>query len=158
MSIVRTLVNKQLIRAESDMRAGTPDDVVVHAESYLILLEEHLVRLRDLKGIPRNGDAMQSPFAMELVEQIRGAIRSAVVLTGSERNRIESLISSFTTVSGWSAVETFNLLAYRDACDWELIGTHVRTISRGANMSVTDAVLEAKRLRREAYFDHRKAA
>ena len=140
------------------MRAGTPDDVVAHAESYLLLLEEHIVRLRDLKGIPRAGDAMQSPFARELVEQIRGTMRSAIEHATSERNRIESLISSFTMVSGWNAVETFNLLAYRNACDWELIGTHVRTISQGANMSISDAVLDAKRLRREAFFDYRKAA
>lgn len=158
MSIVRTLVNKQLIQAEADMRAGTPDDVVAHAESYFMLLEEHLVRLRDLKGIPRNGDAMQSPFARELVEQIRGAIRSAIEQATTERNRIESLISSFTMVSGWSAVETFNLLGFRGACDWELIGTHVRSISQGADMSVNEAVLDAKRLRHESYFDLRKAA
>ena len=158
MKIVKSLVNEQLLQADADMRAGTPDDVVAHAESYLLLLEEHIVRLRDLKGIPRAGDAMQSPFARELVEQIRGAMRSAIEHATSERNRIESLISSFTMVSGWNAVETFNLLAYRNACDWELIGTHVRTISQGANMSISDAVLDAKRLRREAFFDYRKAA
>jgi hypothetical protein len=158
MSIAKLLVNKQLVQAESDMRAGTPDDVVAHAESYLLLLDTYVNRLRDLKGIPRVADAGQSPFARELVEQIRGAIRYAIESATGERKRIESLIGSFTMVSGWNAVETFNLLGYRNACDWELIGTHVRTASKGANMSVTDAVLEAKRLRREAYFDSRKAA
>ena len=158
MSIVRSLANKQLIQADADMRTGKPDDVVAHAEAYLMLLEEQIARLRDLRGIPRNGDAMQSPFAMELVEQIRGAMRSAIEHATNERNRIEALISSFTMVSGWSAVDTFNLLAYRNACDWQLIGTHVRNSSKGANMSVTDAVMEAKRLRREAYFEYRKAA
>jgi len=158
MKIVKSLVNEQLLRAEADMRAGTPEDVVSHAEGYLLLLETYVNRLRDLKGIPRVADAGQSPFARELVEQIRGAIRAAIENATSERNRIESLLDSFTRVSGWNAVETFNLLQYRNACDWELIGTQVRTASRGANMSVTDAVLEAKRLRREAYFDSRKAA
>jgi hypothetical protein len=158
MNIVRSLVNKQLLQADADMRAGSPDDVVANAEEYLLLLEEYVVRLRDLKGIPRTGDAMASPFAAELVEQIRGAVRSAIEHATSERNRIESLLSSFTMVSGWSAAETFNLLGYKNACDWELIGTHVRTISQGANLTVTDAVVEAKRLRREAYFEYRKAA
>ena len=158
MSIATSLVNKQLRQADADMRAGTPDDVVAHAESYMLLLEEHIVRLRDLKGIPRTSDAMQSPFALELVEQIRGAMRSAIEHATNERNRIEALISSFTMVSGWAAVETFNLLAYRNACDWSLIGSQVRNISKGATMTVTDAVLEAKRLRRESYFDYRKAA
>ena len=158
MNIVRSLANKQLLRAEADMRAGTPDDVVANAEAYLLLLEEYVDGLRNLKGIPRTGDAEQSPFAVELVEQIRGAVRSAIEHTTSERNRIESLLSSFTMVTGWSAAETFNLLGFRGACDWELIGTQVRTVSHGANMSVTDAVMEAKRLRREAYFEYKKAA
>jgi hypothetical protein len=60
-------------------------------------------------------------------------------------------------VTGWSAVETFNLLGYRNTRDWALIGTRVRTVDRKMNMSVNDAVLEAKRLRREAYFDPPKA-
>ena len=158
MNIVGSLENKQLLQAEADMRAGTPDNVMAHAEDYLLLLDTYLARLRDFKRIPRIADAGRSPFARELVEQIRGAVRVAIENATSERNRIESLISSFTTVSGWSAVETFNLLGYRNACDWELIGTQVRNASKGANLSVTDAVLEAKRLRREAYFDFRKAA
>jgi hypothetical protein len=140
------------------MRSGTPDDVVANTEAYLLLLEEYVVRLRELKGIPSTGDASQSPFALELVGQLRGAVRSAIEHATSERNRIESLLSSFTMVSGWSAAETFNLLRYRNACDWELIGTQVRTVSHGANMSITDAVTEAKRLRREAYFQSREAA
>ena len=158
MNIVRSLVNEHLLQADADMRAGTPDDVEANAEGYLLLLEEYVVRLRELKGIPRTGDAMESPFAAELVEQIRGAVRSAIEHATSERNRIESLLASFTMVSGWSAAETFNLLGFRNACDWELIGTKVRSVSRGASMSVTGAVIEAKRLRREAYFDQRKAA
>jgi hypothetical protein len=158
MKIARSLVNEQLLHAEAGMRAGTPDDVVVNAEEYLLLLDTYVDQLRGLKGIPRLGGADQSPFARELVEQIRATVRSAIEHATSERNRIESLISSFTMVSGWNAVETFNLLGYRNVCDWELIGTQVRTSSKGANMSVTDAVIEAKRLRREAYFDSRKAA
>ena len=158
MNIVRSLDNEQLTRAEADMQAGTPDDVVAHAEEYLRLLDAHLTRLRDHKGVPRVADAGQSPFARELVEQVRGAVRASIEHVTSERNRIESLIASFTMVTGWSAAETFNLLGYRNACDWELIGTRVRSASKGADMSVTDAVTEAKRLRREAYFDSMMAA
>ena len=158
MNIVRSIVNDQLTRAEADIRAGSPDDVVAHAEEYLRLLDAHLVRLRDHKGVPRVADAGHSPFARELVEQIRGAVRASIEHVTSERNRIESLIASFTMVTAWSAAETFNLLAYRNACDWELIGTRVRSVSKGADMSVMDAVLEAKRLRREAYFESRMAA
>ena len=157
MSTVRSLFNKKLIRAEADMRAGTPDEIVAQAQDYLFLLEEYVDRLRTLKGIPRVGDAGQSPFALELIEQIRGAVRSAIEHATSERNRIESLITSFTMVSGWSAVETFNMLGYRNACDWALVGTQVRAASQGANMNITDAVAEAKRLRREAFFGSTKA-
>ena len=64
MNIVRSLVNEHLLQADADMRAGTPDDVEANAEGYLLLLEEYVVRLRELKGIPRTGDAMESPFAV----------------------------------------------------------------------------------------------
>ena len=153
MSVVNALFNKELIQAEADMRAGTPDEIVARAEDYLILLEEYVAKLRTLKGIPRVADAMHSPFALELVDQVRGAVRSAIENATSERNRIETLITSFTEVSAWSAVDTFNLVHYREASDWALVGTHVRALSNGDDMSIPDAVDEAKRLRREAYFD-----
>lgn len=158
MRIVKSLENEHLLQAEADMRGGTSDNVVAHAGEYLTLLDAYIRRLSELKRIPRVSIAEQSPFARELVEQVRGVVSSAIEHATSERNRIESLIDSFTRVGGWNAVETFNLLRYRNACDWDLIGTQVRTVSHGASMSVTDAVLEAKRLRREAYFDYQKAA
>ena len=152
MNIKQSMVNKQLLQAQADMRGGTPDEVLENAESYLLLIEEYLERLRGLKGIPSIGDGGESPFAIELVEQIRGAVRSSIEEVTTERNRIESLIGSFTKVSGWSAVETLNAYGFRGVCDWELIGTSVRNASNGADMTIQEAVVEAKRLRREAYF------
>ena len=151
MTIVKSLVNEKLIRAEAVLRGGTAEEVVALAERYLVLLDEYLDRLRSLKGIPQPVDALQSRLAGELVEQIRGAVRSAVEHATAERNRTESLLNSLKDVSGWSAVETFNSAAYKGACDWELIGSNVRTIAGGANLGVAVAVAEAKRLRREAY-------
>ena len=151
MTIVKSLVNEKLMQAEAVLRGGTPDDVVAQAESYLGLLDEYLDRLRKLKGIPQPTDALQSRLAGELVEQIRSAVRTAIEHATAERNRIDSLLSSLKDVSGWSAVETFNASAYKGACDWELVGTHVRTIAGGADLIITDAVVEAKRLRRETY-------
>ena len=151
MTIVKSLVNEQLRQAETVLRGGTPDDVVALAESYFGLLDEYLDRLRKLKGIPRPADALQSRLAGELVEEIRTAVRTAIEHATAERNRIEALLSSLKDVSGWRAVDTFNSASYKGACDWELIGSNIRTIAGGANLGVTDAVAEAKRLRREAY-------
>ena len=153
MTIVRSLVNEQLMQADALLRGGTPDDIVALAEGYLGLLDEYLERLRGLKGIPQPADALGSQLAGELVEQIRGAVRFAIEHATAEHNRIESLLSSFKDVSGWRAVETLNSSTYKGACDWELIGSNVRTIAAGANLGITDAVAEAKRLRREEYCD-----
>ena len=108
--------------------------------------------LRKLKWDPNNGQAAQSAMARELTDQIRSAIRCEIEGTTSERNRIGTLIESFTMVSGWSAVETFNRHNFRNACDWELVGTGVKSIANGASMSIVEAVDEAKRIRREAFF------
>lgn len=158
MHIVKTLVNEQLLQAEAKMREGTPDELVSDAQGYLSLLEEYLEKLRNVKGIPRKPAEDESPFARELVEQIRVAVRSAIEHTTNERNRVEALLASFTMVTGWSAVETLNLLAFKAASDWELIGSQVRSVSRGTRMTLNDAVLEAKRMRRERYFDAKEAA
>ena len=158
MRLIKTLTNPDLEHARADLDEGTPDDVVARAELYLEVIDRHLVRLRTLKGVPRLSFAAQSQFARTLIEDIRSAIRTEIEATTDERNRIEELLASLTTVSGWAAAETFNDRSYLNVCDWELIGTQVRSICAGATLDIPSAVSEASRLRREAFFMVRKAA
>lgn len=158
MRLVKSMENTGLEIARTALEEGTPDDVVRRAEDYLVLLEEHLGALRNLKGIPRASFAARSKFAQLLIEQTRTAIRTEIESSTSEKNRIRALLDSLLMVSGWAAVQTLNEQRFQDACDWELIGTSVRSISAGAALAIPEAVIEASRLRREAYFMTRKAA
>lgn len=158
MRLIKSLENHRLGIARSDLDEGTPDDVVVRAEAYLALLEEHLENLRSLKGVPRVEFAEQSRFARLLIEQVRSAIRTEIEESTSERNRIADLLESLTMVTGWASVQTLNEQAFRNACDWELIGTAVRSITAGATMSLPEAAAEVGRLHREKFFADRNAA
>jgi hypothetical protein len=158
MRLIKSTENRGLEIARMGLEEGTADDVVVRAERYLVLLEEHLGALRSLKGVPQVNFAAQSKFASLLIEQIRAAIRAEIETSTSEKNRIRTLLDSLLMVSGWTAVQTLNQQEYHNACDWELIGTSIRSTAAGASMTIPEAVIEAVRLRREAYFVVRKAA
>lgn len=158
MRLIKTLANPALAHARADLDEGTPDDVVARAEQYLEVIDRHLVQLRRLKGVPKIGFAAQSQFARSLIEQVRAAIRTEIEDTTDEKNRIEELLASLTMVSGWAAARAFNDHLYQNVCDWELIGTQVRSISAGAALGIPLAAAEAGRLRREAFFVVHKAA
>ena len=158
MRLIKSMENSNLNNARTALEEGTPDDVVRRAEKYLVLLEQHLDSLRSLKGVPRASYAAQSKFASLLIEQTRAAIRTEIESSTGEKNRIRALLDSLLMVSGWAAVQTLNGQRFQDACDWELIGTSVRSIAAGASLAIPEAVIEASRLRREAYFVTRKAA
>lgn len=158
MRLIKSLENEGLQIARSDLEEGTPDDIVANAEAYLELIDKHLDALRNLKGIPQASFAAQSGFARLLIEQVRGSIRTEIEDSTSEKNRIEALLESVTMVTGWASIETLNQSNFRNSCDWALIGTSVRSASAGSSMTIPEAVTEASRLRREAFFVVRKAA
>ena len=158
MRLLTSSDNTKLTIARSYLEEGTPDDVIIRAEAYVALLEEHLLSLRSLKGVPKVSFAAQSRFAGLLVEQVRSSIRTEIESATNERNRIKALLESLTVVTGWASVQTLNQQTYRDACDWELVGTSVRSASVGISMTIQETVTEAIRLRREAFFAVRKAA
>lgn len=158
MRLIKSMENSGLDNARDALERGTPDDIVVRAEKYLALLEEHLDSLRSLKGIPRASFAAQSRFATLLIEQTRAAIRIEIEDSTCEKNRVRVLLDSLLMISGWNAVQTLNEQSFKNACDWELIGTSVRSASAGASLTIPECVIEASRLRREAYFIDRRAA
>ena len=151
MKIIKLLINEDLRAAEIAFERATGGDVIELARIYLGLLNAYREQLHKLGGIPQIDHAMRSAIAKELVEQSRHAVRSAIETTTSERNRVESLLESFTLISGWEAAAAFNEVHYEGANDWELVGSEVHSLSRDAGMSVQAAVTTAGALRREAY-------
>ena len=153
MKIINLLINEDLLKAELALEKASADDVVELGQSYLEKLKEYREQLHQLGGIPEISFAQQSRLGRELIEQSRKAVRAAIEVTTNERNRVESLVDSFTLINGWDAAATFNRLRHKDSTDWELAGAEVRIASNGERMTVTEAVETAGKLRREAYIN-----
>jgi hypothetical protein len=104
-----------------------------------------------LQGTP----VSQHSASLSLTEEVpdRTTIREAIERTTRERNRTHLLLLSFTTVSGYEAVEIFNQRKYEGHDDWELRASGVKF--RGGDdtdlMTIQEAVALAGILRREDY-------
>ena len=151
------LVNENLLEAKRGLEQATGENIVQLCREYLSMLSQYRDRLYNLRGTPEICLRQNSRMARELVEQTRKAIRASVEVTTKERNETESLLKSFTTISGYEAAETFNRLEYNGFCDWELRagGVRVKNAVGDKPLSVQEAVDTAGRLRREAYIAHK---
>jgi len=153
MLIVNLLVNENLLNAESALNQADSGNIIELCRKYLLMLNNYRDELSKLRGAPEIGFQKSSALARELTEQVRKAIRSAIEITTRERNQTESLLNSFTAISGYEAVETFNQLFYKGVDNWELQAGGVRS-KRNKEVeliTVQDAVETAGLLRREAY-------
>lgn len=155
MKVINLLINEDLLAAELALEKACADNVVELGKQYLEKLKEYRQQLHKLGGIREIDFAQQSKLGRELIEQSRKAIRSAIEVTTSERNRVESLMDSFTLINGWDAAATLSRLGHKDSNDWELSGTQVRIANNGERMSIAVAVETASRLRREVYISER---
>ena len=98
---------------------ATSDNIIELCKRYLALLLENradLYKLPDTLGIGQ----WSGPFMLEDTGRARKAIRAMVESATLERNRVELLLRSFTTVSGYEAVGTLNRVKYKGRDDWEL--------------------------------------
>jgi len=154
--IVNLLVNEELLKAEYAFNQATDGNIVELCRKYLSLLIEYRDELFKLRGTPEINQAPSTPLARELTEQVRRAIRAAVEITTRERNNAESLIGSFTAISGYEAIETFNQLKYKGFDTWELGSGGAHPTGAGdERITVQEAVETAGRLRREEYIAHK---
>ena len=84
-------------------------------------------------------------------------MRTALEFTVREHNKTQSLLNSFTSISGYQATATFNKLKYKGFDSWEMQSSGVRL--KGTNndefMTIQQAVEIAGALRREAYIKHK---
>jgi hypothetical protein len=142
---------EQRLRASKQaVNRATSDSIVEQCKQYLALLSEYRGRLYELQGTPAVSQQSASPALTEEVPD-RKTIREAIERTTHERNGTQLLLLSFTTVSGYEAVEIFNERKYEGHDDWELRASGVKF--RGGDdrdlMTVQEAVDLAGLLRRE---------
>ncbi len=153
MLIVEMLINENLLKAEAELNQADCDNIIECCRKYLQMLTEYREDLYKLRGSSEINLRQTTPLARELVEQVRKAIRSAVEVTTRERNRTELLLNSFTSITGYEAVETFNRLKYRGLDNWELKANSINSHHTDGfdQIALHEAIETASLLRREAY-------
>lgn len=145
-------LEEKLNHARLALKGATGENIVELCKQYLALLAEYRSKLYELQWTSRT----RQRFASSSPENIAGtrkAIRAAIENTTKERNGTEILLLSFTTVSGYQAVEIFNRRKYAGRDDWELRASGVKStgISGGDLMTIQEAVDVAGLLRREEH-------
>ena len=142
-------LEQRLQASKQAVNRATSESIVKQCKDYLALLAEYRNQLYELQT-PGLNQQSASPSLSEEVPD-RKTIREAIERTTQERNRTQLLLLSFTTVSGYEAVEIFNQRNYGGHDDWELRASGVKF--RGGDnsdlMTVQEAVDLASLLRRE---------
>ena len=147
-------LEERLQASKHALNRATSESIVEHCKHYLAVLAEYRSQLYDLQVTPGLNQQSASPSLTEEVPD-RKTIREAIERTTRERNRTQLLLLSFTTVSGYEAVEIFNQRKYEGHDDWELraSGVKFRGGDNGDLMTVQEAVDVAGMLRREAHLE-----
>ena len=143
-------LEQRLKASEQAVNRATSESIIEQCKQYLELLAEYRRQLYELQGTFGVGQQSPSPSLTEEVPD-RKTIREAIERTTRERNRTQLLLLSFSTVSGYEAVEIFNQRKYEGHDDWELRASGVKF--RGGDncdlMTIQEAVDLAGMLRRE---------
>ena len=144
-------LEEKLQASKQALNTATSENIIEQCKQHLALLAEYRIQLYKLQDHP--GVRQQSTPSLSGEVPDRGAIRAAIETTTRERNRTHVLLLSFTTVSGYEAVEIFNQRNYEGHNDWELRASGVRF--RGGDnsdlMTIQEAVDLASLLRRKDY-------
>jgi hypothetical protein len=151
------LVNENLLDAKLAVKQANTENILQLCKDYLLLLSKYRDQLYKLRGTPEICLQQSTVMARELVEQTRKAIRTSLEVTTSERNEIEALLKTFTSINGFEATKTFNRLEYKGFDNWELRtgGVRLKDDIDGKQLSIQEAVKIAGNLRRKAYVDHK---
>lgn len=150
----------KLRHARYALEGATTDNIIELCKQYLALLAEYraeLYKLPDTLGFNRRPGS----FSCEDVDDARKEVRAAIESLTRERNTTEALLRSFTSVSGYEAVETLNREKYKGHDDWELRAGGVARFSgdgAGERMTALEAVDIAGLLRREEHVARSAAA
>ena len=142
-------LEEKLQASKQALNTATSENIIEQCKQHLALFVEYRIQLYKLQDLP--GVRQESTPSLSGEVPDREAIRAAIETTTHERNRTQVLLLSFTTVSGYEAVEIFNRRNYGGHDDWELRASGVKF--RGGDnsdlMTVQEAVDLASLLRRE---------
>jgi hypothetical protein len=144
-------LEKKLQHTRWALKGATSGNVIELCKQHLALLAEYRSQLYKLQGTSGIDKRSVSVSSRDTVSDNRKVVRAAIENTTQERNRTEMLLLSFTTVSGYEAVEIFNRLKYMGHVDWELRASGVK-FSGGTDrdlLTIQEAVDVAGLLRRE---------
>lgn len=145
-------LEEKLRRARLALDGAASDNIIELCKQYLTLLALYRAELYKLPDTLELDPRSRSSSTREDVSGARKAVRAAIEHTTQERNQTETLLLSFTAVSGYEAAETLNTGKYKGQDTWELRGGRVGCgDSPDKRMSVQEAVETASLLRREAH-------
>src|ERR1044071_3811175 len=96
-------LEEKLQASKRALNTATSENIIEQCKQHLALLAEYRIQLYKLQDLP--GVHQQSTLSRSGEIPNREAIRAAIETTTHERNRIQVLLLSFTTVSGYEAVE-----------------------------------------------------
>jgi len=145
-------LEEKLNQARDALKRATSENLLELCKGYLAVLAVYRSKLYELQWISRTRQQSASASPEQTVPT-RKNIRAAIENTTKERHETEMLILSFTTLSGYEAVELFNRQRYQGRADWELRSSGVKSTgtSDGDLMTIQEAVDIASLLRREEY-------
>jgi len=143
-------LEQKLQESRHSLNKANSENIFDRCKHYLGLLTEYRSKLYELREVP-GGPQQTAPPPLPAAVLDRKEIREAIETTTRERNRTKVLLLSFTTISGYEAVEIFNERKYEGHEDWELraSGVKFRGGVDGDLMTIQEAVDLASLLRRE---------
>ena len=143
-------LEQKLLESRHTLNLANSENISDRCKHYLGLLAEYRSKLYELREVTVAPQQTATPASPETPLD-RKAIREAIETTTRERNRTQELLLSFTTISGYEAVEIFNERKYEGHEDWELraSGVKFRGGVDGDLMTIQEAVDLASLLRRE---------
>src|ERR1041384_5285059 len=100
-------LEQQLNQARQALKRASSENIVELCKEYLLLLAQYRGKLYELSETSGIGKRPAPSSPLEDIGDTRKAIRAAIENTTRERNSTEMLLVSFTTVSGYQAVEVF---------------------------------------------------
>jgi hypothetical protein len=148
--MLSTDLAEKLRQARLALDRAASDNIIELCKQYLALLAACRVELYKLPDELDLGSRLSQ--TREDVAGIRKSVRAAIEHITLERNRTETLLLSFTAISGYEAAATLNVVKYQDRDTWELRAGGVGCKnSPGHRMSVQEAVETASLLRRKTH-------
>jgi hypothetical protein len=146
--MLRPKLEEKLRHARLALDGAAIENVIERCRLYLVLLAEYRDELYTLPETLDLNPRSKSSIGLG-VDEIRKEVRAAIEQTTRERNWAERLLLSFTAVSGYGAVQTFNKQKYRGRDDWQLCagGVGYGDGAGGQRMPVREAVETASLLR-----------